>query len=208
MVSRPSASEDALAGSGGPVATGSRVLLVFVCALMSPVFLVVPFIVAPLSNALAVFPIGIALIACALGGSFLWRPLVRRGAKEAQHEAASNWLVFTHGSQTHPAGGNAERIGPGWVLFHEHGLKLRYTTSIFALSRPSHTSTLNYEQLSAVLRVPPSATSYARLRIDEVSGRRLDLTLAPTNGSGLRGPSEDEVRRAVDFLTQKLRPTQ
>jgi hypothetical protein len=175
---------------------------------MSPIFLVLPFIVAPLSNAISVFPIGIALIACAVGGAFLWRPLVRRGAKEARYDAASDWLVFTHGSQTPPGGGNAERIGPGWVLLHEHELELRYTTSIFALSRPSHTLTLNYEQLSAVLRVPPSATSYARLRIDEVSGRRLDLTLAPTNGSGLRGPSEDEMRRAVDILTQKLHPTQ
>lgn len=177
---------------------GSYVVTGIIC------LLVLPLGWAPMPNAIVAMVAGAALITGSIIAAVRRLPLVRRTARTAAARGAGSSFAFLQAQfigDVHRAGDSSV---PGFVLVWDDRIEIDYRRESLGVGGPREQRSIRFDEISDVFAREATSMSYRKLAILVTSGEEILFTLAPTNGSGLRGPTDDETERAIAELRARL----
>ena len=85
----------------------------------------------------------------------------------------------------------------GWVLLFPDRFEIHSSPPGRLAVRPDGLRSIAIGEVAEVTRQRETFASFARLVIGLNDGELLEFTLVPRNGSGLRGPTDDEIDSAI-----------
>ncbi|WP_334148556.1 hypothetical protein [Microbacterium sp.] len=101
-------------------------------------------------------------------------------------------------------GHESEYLRCGWVLVASDRLLISGRQGALGVGAGSQTRELWVADIVEVYRSEPTSMSYAALVVELASAEANLFTVTPASGSGLRGPTDDEVDAAVASIRSRM----
>ncbi len=189
----------AMNASYGPATTIGRNIALITAAVCGLVYLFAPSLQGATPAAATYFAmIGLILIGTLVFTAFRWKSLARRARREARAAGARGTFAFMQARFAARGQGPRPNTGPGWVIISDRSLVICARPSLISGGGDVERRELLFAEIFDVHRGEATSMSYAALVLSLTeSDEEISLTLVPRNGSGLRGPREDEIDAAI-----------
>jgi hypothetical protein len=159
----------------------------------------------PLPNVAFFSVVGLLLIFTFVYSCVLWRPTVGRAKRAARAAEASGVFVFMQAELTRDSAAESQYPGSGWVMFSGDQLIITIQGMFVLVAGSTSVLTRPVSELSAVARREGTSMSYAMVVLEFAGrGEEFAFILAPANGSGLRGPSDEEIARVIADVRSRI----
>lgn len=191
--------------SFGPGATRDR-NVVMALTLVGVIIAVVVFAVGatgPVDYLLAFLAIIVGVSSVATN-RYLWFGLVRGARRAAIAEYARANAPFMR-AVCADASGEIKAMGSGWFILREQDIKLVCRSNAsWGIGSLDYEREIPLDDIRDVAVTEQSWLEYSTLVLSLFSGEKIAFTLAPSNGSGMRGPRADEVHAMEHAIGEAL----
>lgn len=199
---RPDPLEILNSASIGPATNLARAFALASLALAGIVLLIVPSLTgAPLTNRILIGLGALAFLAMSFIGLFRYRRLVRRLQEDANRDGAVPIFAFLQAEIITPGAARPSFVGQGWVVSRGDHLDITWQST---LTGPGGTRSIALTDVTGVAYRKSDIMVFNRLLLGMRGEVTSTFVIAPTNGSGLRGATEDEVRKAIATIEGAL----
>lgn len=189
----------------GPTATFGRNIASIGSALMGAACTVLPALQgSPPSSILFFGLVGVVLISGFLFHLFRWRRIVRIARRAPGSADVRGAVPFIRAKVVNSS--NMDRhFRSGWMLILSDRIVVRTRRNPGQGKQAQMWPVVLFDSVASVSRSETTSFSYTELIVELSTGERWLFTLAPSDGSGWRGPSEGETEIAVNSIKEAIK---
>lgn len=159
----------------------------------------------PPSRSLIFAAVGAVLVGVFLFHVLRWKGILRHAAKDAKGVDARGVAAFMQAKIIHEKSGKVDYSGPGWLLIMDDRIVIRYRRALAGSKSDEAHHEVLFRDVVSVSRNDTTSISYTALIIVTATGEQQFFTLAPENGSGWRGSSEEETDNVLRCIQERIK---